>query len=137
MRPEAYALAALAVAVIIAAFWTVGGPGTAQAERRDTTRLSDLNALYLHMVCLRNTAGIASEELTTARSDLCQSPRRDDPYTGAPYQLEVTPTGTFRLCAELETRAPPPGWLAGPHFDPETGCITRTPPDRPQPAPDR
>ena len=134
MRPEAYALAALAVGVIIAAFWTIGGPMTAQAERRDTTRLSDLNALYLHMVCLRNTAGVAPEDLATARSDLCQNPRREDPYTGVPYHIEVTPAGAFRLCAKLETSAPPPRWMAGPHFDPETGCITRTPPDPPGPA---
>lgn len=128
MRGEAAAragLALLVVALIAGGLATVGGPGTGRVERRDGTRLSDIQRLATYVRCLADTRGGAPTDalrpVETCRADI----RFDDPFTGEPYRYErISPTA-YRLCAAFENA----DWLAARPYtelDADSGCIQFT-----------
>ncbi|WP_212524921.1 hypothetical protein [Actibacterium sp. MT2.3-13A] len=119
------ALAALVAALVVFGLLTVGGPGKGRMERRDATRLSDLQDLGQYVRCVANTqdktlpAGLAPVE--TCQREL----RLADPFTGAPYLYQRVSDTAYRLCAGFEDT----GWVAEARerdLDPATGCLQFT-----------
>ncbi len=121
-RAAGHALVALSVAAIVAALWQIGGPGQAQAERRDATRMQDLQALARHIQCRHRTGADPATE-PAATIDCPLPDRLADPYTGATYVIGEVQDGEVALCAGFELASPPePRWMRV-QFDPDTGCL--------------
>lgn len=119
MRAASLALIVLTAIMIAGALWTVGGPEQARAERRDQTRMNDLQSLGQHLICLHGEGlGIGD------RSDACpDAARRLDPLTGEPYRVQVVSDDVIRLCADFETRLSRQWWAGHNDFDPDAGCL--------------
>ncbi|GAA0291185.1 hypothetical protein [Rhodovulum strictum] len=123
MRAEGLAralLAILVVGLVGLGLLATGGPGKGRMEKRDATRLADLQGLADLAHCLARTGDLPE---TLAPSDACpRDIRLADPFTGAPYRYERLPEGAFRLCAGFEDAE----WLRDTRrsdLDPATGCV--------------
>jgi len=128
MRAETIAgiaLGLLAAALVVAGLATVGGPGQGRIERRDETRLSDLQRLATYVRCVADTQ---QQSLPDALRpvETCQAEMRfDDPYSGTAYRYEKLTDTAFRLCARFEET----DWLNDVRrgeIDPATGCMQFT-----------
>lgn len=96
-------IAGLAVIVVVLALSITGGPGQGRMERRDETRLQDLQRIAAQVECLALAADGALPA-DPASTPLCPADVRvADPYTGAPYRYETLSADAFRLCAGFET----------------------------------
>lgn len=94
-----------------------------RSERRDMVRLADLDALLNQADCRASETGALAADVET--SDACPAtPRRADPFTAAPYRIEVIDARNLRLCADFEQAQP---WLAERRPDLEAraggGCV--------------
>lgn len=101
-----WALTALSLATLAAGIVATGGPGQGRAERRDETRQHDLSAIQSLLACKAQQAGSLGTEPTP--TEACpMTPRLADPFTNAPYRIEIVPPDSIRLCAgfELPTEA--------------------------------
>lgn len=129
------ALLALVCALAVAAgLWTIGGPGQARSERRDSQRMSDISALARHAVCLRDHG----RAIDASHSNCPPPAQRTDPLSGELYQVDETISGEIRICARFENEMPPARVPRPMDFDPDTGClIHRTGAPHPQPIPVR
>lgn len=121
------ALTFLVVIAITLGLMLSGGPGMGRKERRDETRIADLQALAEQVRCLAKAEDGHLPE-TIRGTAPCITPRGssglrfEDPFTAAPYLYEVVDNSSFTLCAEFEA----PERLAPPvtaSFNAETGCI--------------
>ncbi len=118
MRLAVVGLVVLAALAIGLGLWVTGGAEQARRDTRDAQRMADLRALATHMRCL-DKHGLA----IPSQSPLCpEDPTREDPLTGAPYEITQPSAWTLRLCASFEND--PPRHHAAVGFDPETGCLT-------------
>ena len=96
-----WAIAALAVAAIAAGLALTGGPFEGRVEQRDNLRGSDLAALARQARCIFAAETRADGDL--AETATCpDSPRLQDPFTGAPYRIEPLDARHLRLCADFE-----------------------------------
>lgn len=96
------ALVALVGALVVAGLWTTGGPQTAQEERRDAVRISDLDDLSYFARCVADGAGGALPE-TLAPDAACSTDTRfADPFTGMQYRYIRSSPIAFQLCAKFE-----------------------------------
>lgn len=119
MRAPALVLVVLSLAVVIGAVVTIGGPEQARAEQRDSQRISDLNALGRHQICLLDQ-GLALDDTT----DACiPPPPLTDPKTGTPYQITRTAPNIVRACAEFEWPARSDALAYRADFDRDAGCL--------------
>lgn len=122
MRIASLTLIGLAVVLVAIGVWTVGGPEQARAERRDQTRMSDLNSLAHHLACLHRQ-GLAPDD----RSEACpEGGHRMDPRTGELYRIEAVTADLIRVCAQFETRLARQWQVGRNDFDTETGCLAVT-----------
>lgn len=128
MRSETLAqiaLATLVLGLVVLGLVATGGPGKGRMERRDETRLSDLNLLRSHVLCVAESRGDVLpdrlEPLETCRHDI----RFADPFTGEPYRYERLSPTAFRLCATFEDPASVHDWRDDA-LDKETGCLHQT-----------
>ncbi|MYM56103.1 hypothetical protein [Thalassovita mangrovi] len=119
------ALAALVAGLIVFGLLTVGGPGKGRMEKRDGTRLSDLQSLSIFVRCVADTQDKTLPD-TLAPVDTCQRDLRlADPYTGEDYRYERVSDTAYRLCAEFED----PDWIIetrAASLDRATGCLQYT-----------
>ncbi|MCC5985419.1 MAG: hypothetical protein JJU42_13765 [Rhodobacteraceae bacterium] len=115
------ALLALVCALAVAAgLWTIGGPGQARSERRDSQRMSDIIALARHAACLREHG----QAIDTTHRDCPAPARRTDPLSGDAYHVEETISGDIRVCARFENDPPPAHVPRTMVFADDTGCLT-------------
>lgn len=131
MRPEAaarIALAVLVVGLVGIGLAVTGGPGKGRVERRDQTRLWDLNQLRDYVFCIAESRGNVLPD-TLEPVEICRRDiRLSDPFTGAPYRYEKVSPTSFRLCAVFED----PDWVTdnlGASLDRDTGCLHFAHPD--------
>lgn len=133
-RPALWALAALILVPMALGLWAVGGPAAGRSELRDQTRVQDLAALAGQVECRAEEEGALPADAAAALDPTpgCPAtPRRADPWTGAPYGYARVTEAAFRLCAGFETdRGDRLGHRAS-GFDPATGCLTFRLPPRP------
>lgn len=119
------ALAVLVAALVVFGLLTVGGPGKGRVEKRDATRLEDLQQISIYIRCVADTQG-ETLPVSLALGDTCQRDLRlSDPFTGAPYAYERVSDTAYRLCAGFED----PDWLIETRradLDRATGCIQFT-----------
>ena len=100
-NPAVWAIVALAAGTIIAGLAVTGGPMQGRAERRDQTRMSDIAAMSRQAHCLANAESRVDGDLSATA--LCpDAPRMQDPFSDAPYQVEVLDPRHLRLCAAFE-----------------------------------
>ena len=124
MTPDRIAVAGvtgLAVLLVVAALWQVGGPQAGRMEARDDTRFSDLLSLTSLVTCKATTEGNALPQDLTESASCRYDVRLNDPYTDAPYRYEIVDTEEYRICADFER----PERLTGraQSFDAEEGCL--------------
>ncbi len=119
-----WVIGAVVLATIAAGVWSVGGPASAKQEKRDKVRMSDIQKLNGHVLCLAYATDrtlpdmLPSEEKTI--EDCSPVPRLEDPFTEAAYSYERLSDTGFRICGEFEK----PELIAYPaSYDPETGCV--------------
>lgn len=121
-RWPVWALTALSLAILVAGLVASGGPAQGRAEKRDQTRDSDLSQIRSLLFCKSRQAGQVVTDPTP--TEACpMTPRLADPFTGAPYRIELVAPDSLRLCAGFEVR---------PETDArdETGCtVQRIVPD--------
>lgn len=99
------ALAALSLAVLAAGIAASGGPAQGRAERRDQTRDRDLSEIQSLLHCKAQVAGQVVTD--PAPTEACPAtPRLADPFTAAPYRIELVAPDSIRLCAAFERPAP-------------------------------
>ena len=122
------AIAGLAAGLVIAGLALGGGPMQARKERRDQTRLDDLNRLAAHVTCLSRDGDGRVMPTDLDETKGCPGPvPLTDPYTGAAYRFEPVDADHFRLCAGFEL---PPVQRRGAWQERDGDCITR---DLPRP----
>ena len=120
-RIAVWGISALAIGLVAAALWQVGGPAAGRMEARDATRFDDLLSLTSVVTCKATTEGnVLPADLSPSES-CYYDVRRADPYTGAPYRYDVIDREEYRLCADFE--APERLTRRAGSFDPETGCL--------------
>jgi hypothetical protein len=107
-----------------AGLWTLRGPATAEQEKRDKARMSDVQNLNAHVICLtREAAG--QLPVTLPRSEdtpprCTPVPRMTDPFTDTQHGYERLSEDSYRICAAFEK----PELIAYPaSFDASTGCV--------------
>ena len=111
------ALTALSVSVAVAGIIATGGPAQGRAERRDQVRAQDLSEIQMLLTCKAQQAGRVGTDPTPIEA--CpMTPRLADPFTGAPYRIDLVPPDSLRLCAGFELPAPDQ-----PFSPDESGCI--------------
>lgn len=120
-----WVIGVIVVLTIGAGIWSVGGPATAKQEKRDKLRMSDLQDLNRHVICLAFASNKILPESLLAEDqgieDCTPVPRLQDPFTDAPYEYEKRSDTGYRFCAGFEK----PDLIAYPtSFDPETGCVS-------------
>lgn len=97
------ALTALSLAVLVAGIVATGGPAQGRAEKRDQTRERDLSGIQSLLFCKAQQAGRVGTDPTP--TEACpMAPRLADPFTGAPYRIELVAPDSIRLCAGFETQ---------------------------------
>lgn len=114
-----------AVALIVAALATIGGPLQGRQERRDLTRLQDLYALHSFVTCVADTSGGSLPQTLDATQGCDRPVQTADRFTGAAYVYEKRSPTAYVLCAGFEDAAA----VAQRHEDglvPETGCVQFT-----------
>lgn len=110
------AIAALAAGMVVAGLAIGGGPGQARKERRDETRLRDLDRISGHIACLSRDGQGRVMPTDLAETKGCPGPvPLTDSSTGAAYRFEPIDADSYRLCAGFELPADPPGrgWTSG------------------------
>ncbi len=124
-------IAGLGMLVVTLALTFTGGPGQGRMERRDETRLQDLQLIASQVECL----ALAAEGQLPAGpgpTPLCPAdPRVTDPYTGTPYRYEILSADAFRLCADFETDLAARMPWNPVDVDAEAGCLHFRLPDPP------
>ncbi|WEF25406.1 hypothetical protein [Paracoccus sp. S3-43] len=94
-------LTVLGVTVLAAGLVATGGPGQGRAERRDQTRDNDLAQIQSLLDCKAQQAGHVVIDPTP--TEACpMTPRLADPFTAAPYRVELVAPDSIRLCAGFE-----------------------------------
>ncbi|WP_374303175.1 hypothetical protein [Paracoccus sp. (in: a-proteobacteria)] len=118
-RWPVWALTALSLAILVAGIVATGGPAQGRAEKRDRTREQDLAQIQSLLFCKAQQAGQVLTDPTP--TEACpMTPRLADPFTQAPYRLELVAPDSIRLCAAFEL---PP---AGPIPDRDaSGCTVQ------------
>ena len=102
-----WALTALSLAVLVAGIVATGGPAQGRAEKRDRLRESDLSQIQSLLFCKAQQAGRVVTDPTP--TEACpMTPRLADPFTAAPYRIELVAPDSIRLCAGFELPAPFP-----------------------------
>ncbi|MBK4215367.1 hypothetical protein JJJ17_05450 [Paracoccus caeni] len=92
---------ALCLAVLVAGLIATGGPAQGRAEKRDQVRTGDLSALYQLLLCkARETGSLGTDPTPTEACPM--TPRLADPFTAAPYRVELVDAQNLRLCADFE-----------------------------------
>lgn len=119
------ALGLLAAVLVIAGLATVGGPGQGRLERRDETRLSDLQRLASYVRCVADTQQQTLPDALRPVETCTAQVRFDDPYTGMAYRYEKVTGTAFRLCAGFEDADSLNDGRWG-EVEPATGCIQHT-----------
>ncbi|MFZ0573405.1 MAG: hypothetical protein WA812_08525 [Candidatus Cybelea sp.] len=87
----------IVVAVVVAAFVTIGSPKHARAETLDRQRVSDLG----------DVAAELHEDYGAGPPPAAVPQPRHDPVTGKPYQYQRVGENRYRLCATFELPTPP------------------------------
>lgn len=96
-----WAIAALAVAAIGGGLTVTGGPMQGRVEKRDQLRAGDLSALSRQAACLARAGSLRDGDLSPT-GPCPGTPRMADPFTGAPYVIELLDDRHMRLCAGFE-----------------------------------
>lgn len=105
-RWAVWALTALSLAVLAAGLVASGGPAQGRAEKRDRIRDNDLSAIRSLLDCKAQQAGQVVTDPTP--TEACpMTPRLADPFTGAPYRIELVAPDSIRLCAGFELPTEP------------------------------
>lgn len=103
-RWAVHGLTVLGVTVLAAGLVATGGPGQGRAEKRDRTRDNDLAQIETLLDCKAQQAGQVVVDPTP--TEACpMTPRLADPFTAAPYRVELVPPDSVRLCADFEQQA--------------------------------
>ena len=101
MQPEKavpWVIGTIVLATIAAGVWSVGGPASAKQEKRDKVRMSDIQTLNGHVICL----ALATDKTLPERlpsvdqtiADCAPAPRMTDPFTDATYEyVKVSDSG--------------------------------------------
>lgn len=92
------------LAVVVAGFLEVGGPGQARRENADSERVTSLVALAgaIRQYFAKNSA--LPTKPSQAFSAAYVSPEDQvDPVTGAPYEYRIIDKRHFELCASFQT----------------------------------
>ena len=115
-RWPVWALTALSLVVLAAGLVATGGPAQGRAERRDQTRSMDLSGIQGLLVCKAHQDRRLGTDPTP--TEACpMTPRLADPFTAAPYRIELIAPDTIRLCAAFELSP------RGDDGSDESGCI--------------
>lgn len=101
-RMASWAILGLAGVMVATALLVAGGPLTARAQHRDSTRISDLMNIWWHVSCQAKTQGNVLPEAPAAAAGCGGLPRLEDPVTRLPYRYERLGPQSLRLCAALE-----------------------------------
>lgn len=118
-RWPVWGLTALSLAVLVAGIVATGGPAQGRAEKRDATRLRDLSEIQTLLHCKAQQAGQVGTDPTP--TDACpMTPRLADPFTNAPYRIELVAPDRVRLCAAFELPPEP-----GDYAPDASGCIVQ------------
>ena len=118
-RWPVWALTVLSVAILIAGVVVTGGPARGQAERRDKTRDGDLSQIQSLLHCKSQQAGQVVIDPTP--TEACpMTPRLADPFSGAPYRIELVAPDSLRLCAGFELPVESPN-----HGRDASGCTVQ------------
>jgi hypothetical protein len=96
-RAIAVAAILVVVAVVVAAFATIGSPKHARAEALDRQRVSDLSDMAAE---LHEDYGARPLPATLPQT-------RHDPLSGKPYEYRRFGHNRYRLCATFELPTPP------------------------------
>lgn len=125
-----YGIGLVAAVLVVLGIVTVGGPGTARAERRDQARLEDLQQLVPYIGCLTAQAGeVLPQSLGPTNKACAEDPPLADRFDGEPYRYERLSGASYRLCARLERPdrlSSDAVWNPASSFEPSTGCLTVT-----------
>ena len=111
-----YAIAALALGLVVAALAVVGGPGQGQMERRDEARFEVLRAFADCIAARHGEAGLDAAATSCAAS-------HPPPAGDAPIRFELSGTKSLRVCASFEEPRAHRAYQA--EFETDTGCLTR------------
>ena len=111
-------LGAGVVGALVAGLYIVGGPEAGRMESRDKKRLSDLQSLQQHVICLARANDKTLPE-TLEGTTACPTPQLTDRHTDQPYGYNRLSDTVFEVCAAFEL---PERLYPNPSFDPETGC---------------
>jgi hypothetical protein len=87
----------IVVAIVVAAFVTIGSPNHARAEALDRQRVSDLG----------DAAAELHEDYGAGPLPAALPQPRHDPVSGKPYQYQRLNDNRYRLCATFELPTPP------------------------------
>lgn len=107
-----------------AGIWSLGGPASAKQEKRDKARMSDIQNLNDHVICLSRQAEQGLPATLPLAGDVPSActpvPRMVDPFTDAPHGYERLSDDSYLICATFEK----PELIAYPAtFDATTGCV--------------
>ncbi|WBU57580.1 hypothetical protein [Paracoccus sediminicola] len=120
----AWAIAALALFLVVAGLLLTGGPAQSRAEYRDRIRIEDMMDLARNVVCQAETGEVMPD--APGATINCPGPLRlTDPFTGDSYRYETTGPRNFRICAGFEYPENIPSRLGygADSFDPAAGCV--------------
>ena len=111
-----WALTAVSLVVLATGIALTGGPAQGRAEKRDHARQDDLSDINGLLFCKAQQAGRVDTDPTP--TEACpMTPRLADPFTAAPYRIELVAPDTIRLCAAFELSP------RGDDGSDESGCI--------------
>ena len=111
-----WALTAVSLVVLATGIALTGGPAQGRAEKRDQVRQDDLSDINGLLFCKAQQAGRVDTDPTP--TEACpMTPRLADPFTAAPYRIELVAPDTIRLCAAFELSP------RGDGGSDESGCI--------------
>lgn len=116
------AIAICAAIAVVAGLFVSGGPIQARKEKRDETRLRDLQAINQNVYCRAAELGRLPEQ--PENSETCPEDfPADDPFTGEPYGYSRIDDRNWRVCAALELPDLVPGAGFAEEYDASSGCF--------------
>jgi len=105
-RTFAYAVSALAAAIVIAGFAVAGSPGRARLARLDVKRLEDLAGIQRKIVEYWQSKAVLPASLDQLADNVSGYSAPSDPVNGKPYGYRVAGVTVFELCADFDTNDP-------------------------------